>query len=315
MQSLASTTAGRVEGRVENGVHVFRGISFAEAPVGSLRFRPPQPRRPWSGVLDATRFGPWAHQEQGGSARQWWGADAELSEDCLSLNVWTPALDKKKRPVMVWIHGGAFVAGASSRPTSEGEILARRGDVVVITINYRLGALGFLELDEIGGEEYALSGNAGLLDQILALEWVRDNAEAFGGDPGNVTIFGESAGAISVSVLLALPRARKMFHKVIAQSGAASIVRRLDRARERARELMQLAGVRSVAELERIPAADLVRLQSKLLPRGAEQVFGPVMDDRVVPSSPMAAMNAVAGLCAPMAAKANRRTLTSVAAR
>ena len=170
------------------------------------------------------------------------GLEAEASEDCLTLNVWTPALDGQKRPVMVWIHGGAFIAGAASRPTTEGAILARRGDVVVVTINYRIGALGFLELDEIGGEEYALSGNAGLLDQILALEWVRDNVEAFGGDPGNVTLFGESAGAISVSVLLALPRARRLFHKVIAQSGAASIVRRLDRSRERAREYMQLAG-------------------------------------------------------------------------
>jgi para-nitrobenzyl esterase len=315
MQSLASTTAGRVEGRVENGIHVFRGIPFAEPPVGSLRFKAPQPRQPWTGVLDATRFGPWAHQDLSAIARQWWpslpqpgmgqGLDGEASEDCLTLNVWTPALDGRKRPVMVWIHGGAFVAGASSRPTTEGAILARCGDVVVVTVNYRLGALGFLELDEIGGDDYALSGNAGLLDQILALEWVRDNAAAFGGDPGNVTLFGESAGAISVSVLLALPRARRLFHRVIAQSGAASIVRRLDRSRERARELMELAGARSVADLERLPAPDLVRLQPKLLPRGAEQVFGPVMDDRVVPTSPMAAIAAGEGDDIPLLAGTN----------
>jgi para-nitrobenzyl esterase len=205
MPSVASTTAGRIEGRVEDGIHVFRGIPFAEPPIGPLRFKPPVARRSWTGVLDAAHFGPWAPQDLS-AGREWWG-DGEASEDCLSLNVWTPALDAGRRPVMVWIHGGAFVAGSSSRPTSDGDALARRGDVVVVTVNYRLGALGFLELDEIGGEEYALSGNAGMLDQILALEWVRDNIAAFGGDPGNVTIFGESAGAISVSVLLAL-RAR-----------------------------------------------------------------------------------------------------------
>jgi para-nitrobenzyl esterase len=290
MPSIVETAAGRVEGRVENGLHVFRGIPFAEPPVGPLRWKPPLPHRPWSGVRPAQQYGPWAPQEVTAVARGLWGVEGEESEDCLSLNVWTPALDSVRRPVMVWVHGGAFVAGASSRPTTDGAALARRGDVVVVTINYRLGALGFLELDEIGGEEYALSGNAGLLDQILALEWVRDNASSFGGDPSNVTIFGESAGAIAVSVLLALPRARRLFHKVVAQSGAASIVRRLDRSRERARELLALAGVADVAGLGRVAAADLVKLQSKLLPRGAEQVFGPVMDDRVVPTSPMAAI-------------------------
>ena len=315
MQSLASTTAGQVEGRIENGIHVFRGIPFAEPPVGSLRFKAPQTRRPWTGVLDATRFGPWAHQDLSAIARQWCGprrrGERRLSDpqrvDAWPIPGWGggAALDGRKRPVMVWIHGGAFVAGASSRPTTEGAILARRGDVVVVTANYRLGALGFLELDEIGGEDYALSGNAGLLDQILALEWVRDNAAAFGGDPGNVTLFGESAGAISVSVLLASRRARRLFHKVIAQSGAASIVRRLDRSRERARELMELAGARSVADLERLPAPELVRLQPKLRPLGAEQVFGPVMDDRVVPTSPMAAIAAGEGDDIPLLAGTN----------
>ena len=295
MAAIADTVAGRVEGRLEEGLHVFRGIPYAEPPVGPLRFRPPVAHAAWPGVRPALEYGPWAPQELGAGAREYWGLEGESSEDCLTLNVWTPGLDDARRPVMVWVHGGAFVAGASSRPTTEGAHLARRGDVVVVTLNYRLGALGFLELDEIGGEPYALSGNAGLLDQILALEWVRDNAAAFGGDPGNVTVFGESAGAISVSVLLAIPRARRLFHKAIAQSGAASIVRRLDRSRERARELAALAGATSVADLERLAPGDLVRLQSKLQPRGAEQVFGPVMDDRVVPTSPMAAIAAGEG--------------------
>jgi para-nitrobenzyl esterase len=345
MSSIVETTSGRVEGRVEDGVRVFRGIPYAEPPVGPLRFRPPLPKAPWAGVRPALEFGAWAPQEISPGARRYWGITGETSEDCLTLNVWAPASDRagaaatsttgRGRPVMVWIHGGAFVAGASSYRTSEGASLARRGDLVVVTLNYRVGALGFLELDEIGGEEYALSGNLGLLDQMLALEWVRDNVAAFGGDPGNVTIFGESAGAISVSVLLALPSAihgasamraegvvhttpgvksafrgagdvrseglvrntpgahtGRLFRRAIAQSGAASIVRRLDRARERARELLALANVDGIEGLRRLSADDLVRLQSRLAPRGAEQVFGPVMDDRVVPTSPMASIAA-----------------------
>ena len=175
--------------------------------------------------------------------------------------MWTPALDGAQRPVMVWIHGGAFIVRRRRAvATTDGARLAQRGDVVVVTINYRLGALGFLELDEIGGEEYALSGNAGLLDQIAALEWVRDNIAAFGGDPGNVTDLRRVGGRDERRACCsALPRARRLFHKAIAQSGAASIVRRLDRSRERARELMALAGVTDVAGLERMAADDLVR--------------------------------------------------------
>ena len=243
---LATTTAGRVEGRVENGLHVFRGIPFAEPPVGPLRFKPPQPRRPWTGMRDATRFGPWAHQDPARARVQWWAAQTprRARTACRStcgrrrLDGWQApgdGLDPRRR-----LH-----RRCSSWPIYDGARLARRGDVVVVTVNYRLGALGFLELDELGGEGVRALGNAGLLDQIAALEWVRDNVAAFGGDPANVTIFGESAGAISVSVLLALPRGARLFHKEIAQSGAASIVRRLDRSRERASEYMQLAGATS----------------------------------------------------------------------
>ncbi|MEE2775925.1 MAG: carboxylesterase/lipase family protein [Acidobacteriota bacterium] len=281
------TTAGRIAGREEGDLAVFRGVPFVEAPIGELRFRAPRASTPWTGTRDCGEYGPFAPQVVGEMQREVWALDGESSEDCLSLNVWTPAADDGERPVLVWIHGGAFVVGASSRGVTEGAALARRGDVVVVSVNYRLGALGWMQLDGIGGSDYAESGNLGLLDQIFALRWVRDNIAAFGGDPGNVTAFGESAGSISVAVLMATPGAEGLFHRAICESGAASIVRRVDRAREITDAFMELAGAETVDDLCAMSPDALVAAQSQIRPRGAEQVLGPTIDDVVVPDSPM----------------------------
>ena len=190
---IVETASGRVEGTEEGGVHVFRGIPFAAPPTGDLRWRPPQPPEPWTGIRAATDFGPWAPQSPPASplAGELTG---ETAEDCLALNVWTPGADASPRPVMVWVHGGGFTGGSGAMPLYSGGRLATRGDVVVVTVNYRLGVLGFLAHPDLADEESGAAGNWGLLDQVAALRWVQDNIEAFGGDPATVTVFGESAG-------------------------------------------------------------------------------------------------------------------------
>ncbi|MCD9623856.1 carboxylesterase/lipase family protein [Rhabdothermincola salaria] len=217
---IVTTAQGEVEGFERDGIWNFRGLPYAAPPVGERRFRAPQPPEPWAGVRDARHFGPVSWQNKGGLMAMLGDAELDMSEDCLVLNVQTPACDDARRPVMVWVHGGGFVTGSSAVPWYDGTHLATHGDVVVVSVNYRLGALGFLWLGALG-EEFRSSGTNGILDQAAALAWVHDNVAAFGGDPDNVTVFGESAGAMSVSTLLALPAARGLVHKAIAQSGAA----------------------------------------------------------------------------------------------
>ena len=193
------TKAGELRGAYENGIAVFRGVPYAAAPVGELRFSPPQPVPAWQGVRDATQDGPIAPQGRSRLAHVMGDFERPQSEDCLTLNIWTPAADSAKRPVLVWIHGGAFASGAGSLPWYSGERFAANGDVVVVSINYRLGALGFLCLPGVS------DGNLGLLDQVAALRFVRDNIAAFGGDPDNVTVVGQSAGAASIAILMTMP--------------------------------------------------------------------------------------------------------------
>jgi para-nitrobenzyl esterase len=237
MSATVSIHQGKLEGDEQGGLFVFKGIPFAAPPVGARRWLPPEKAASWTGVRDARRFGAVSHQNQVMlSALSAMVVGGEQSEDCLSLNVWTPALDGKRRPVMVWIHGGAFAIGSGSQALYDGSVLAGRGDVVVVTINYRLGPLGYLRLADVTGGKIGSSGNEGMLDQVAALEWVRDNIAEFGGDPGNVTIFGESAGGMSVGTILAMPAARGLFHKAIAQSGASHTgvpVARANRTAER----------------------------------------------------------------------------------
>jgi len=210
--------AGEIEGiKRKDGVRVFQGIPFAQPPVGDLRWKPPQPVKPWEGVKKATAFGPAPIQEA--FIPSLIGVPKEHSEDCLYLNVWTPAKRADdKLPVMVWIHGGAFAMGSASQPGYDGSRLAERG-VVVVSVGYRVGPFGFLAHPELTKEGAGSSGNYGLRDMVAGLEWVRDNATAFGGDPGCVTIFGESAGGAAVNILATCPKAKGMFHRAICQSG------------------------------------------------------------------------------------------------
>ncbi|HEY6879347.1 MAG TPA: carboxylesterase family protein, partial [Polyangiales bacterium] len=213
--TIVETELGKVAGEA-CGTHLaFRGLPFARPPVGPLRFRAPAPAEPWTGVRDATRFAP--ASLQGMLFVPGERVSSGQSEDCLYLNVFTPAVDAPQRPVMVFIHGGAFTLGSGSEPLYEGGKLAARHGVVVVTLNYRLGALGYLALGE-HGERWGAIDNRGTLDQLAALAWVQRNIARFGGDPQQVTVFGESAGATSVCALMALPEARGTFARAIVQS-------------------------------------------------------------------------------------------------
>ena len=225
--AIAETACGKVRGYISNGIFTYKGIPYGDSTEGSGRFQPPQKAKPWSGVRSSMQYGRVCPQGPRGS----WNEDEESwlfcyddgvqGEDCLRVNIWTPGInDHQKRPVMVWLHGGGFVSGSSQEHRAyDGERLSRRGDVVVVSLNHRLGPLGYLNLAAYG-EKYANSAHLGMLDIITALEWVRDNIANFGGDPGNVTIFGQSGGGGKVGTLMAMPAAQGLFHRAIVQSGS-----------------------------------------------------------------------------------------------
>ncbi len=296
MAAIVQTTGGRVHGASENGLSVYRGIPYAAAPVGELRFRVTQPHPGWSDVLDCDSFGAIAPQIPNEALDAMvGGAPQAQSEDCLFLNVWTPGADDAARPVMVWIHGGAFTIGSGSEGLYNGAMLAERGDVVVVTINYRLGALGFLQLPALG------ETNFGMRDQVAALRWVRDNIANFGGDPGNITIFGESAGGMSVSSLMASPEAQGLFHKAIPQSGAGHHGMYDEQATANAQLFCELLGVAAddVEALRAASVADIIAAQGQLeakmfelLEAGgeAEMPFRPVVDGEFLTAMPIDAV-------------------------
>ncbi|HXZ84743.1 MAG TPA: carboxylesterase family protein [Myxococcota bacterium] len=297
MSTVVTTRQGRLEGaRARRGV-VFRGVPYAQPPVGALRFRAPEPPKPWTGTREARRFGASAPQAgaQNWLVRRFAGASAGQSEDCLTLNLWTPAADGRRRAVLVFLHGGAFLMGSGSTLLYDGGRLSARGDVVVVTLNYRLGVLGSLLLDGVvpGGKE--VPGNLGLRDQIAALEWVRANIEAFGGDPEAVTVFGESAGAMSVGALLAAPRARGLFQRAILQSGAAHNVSTREQALRVAEELVARLGEhgRSVEALRDAPLARLMNAQAETslaLALRLGLAFQPAVDGDLLPEPPREAL-------------------------
>ena len=304
MGSTVITTAqGDVQGLEQDGIFKFRGIPYAAAPIGERRFLAPAPPESWEGVRDATTFGSMSVQESGGVTAFLGDAVDGSSEDCLFLNVYTPACDSAARPVMVWIHGGGFINGSSSTPWYDGTSLAQRGDVVVVTLNYRLGALGFLWLGDLD-DRYRSSGVNGLLDQAAALVWVRDNIAAFGGDPTNVTIFGESAGAMSVSTLLSLPAARGLFHKAIAQSGAAHNTFTPAMGAAMTEQFMEKLGVSDLDGLLNASADDIAKAATKVEaklyddpsglggPTGIAlaMAFQPVVDGEFLPKNPLVAV-------------------------
>lgn len=311
VEPIAETRCGRIRGTLEEGLCVFRGIPYAEPPTGSRRFRAPRPPAPWSGVRDARNFGAPAPQIPGMLARLL-GSDTErASEDCLFLNLWTPALDEGRRPVMVWIHGGSFNSGSAGSPIFDGSWLARQG-VVVVTFNYRLGALGFLALQELEEEEEGVFGNIGLLDQIALLEWVRENVSWFGGDPECVTVFGESAGAMSAGTLLAAPRTRGLFHRAVLQSGGAeNVSSREEAARVGARFLEELGwGGADAERLRSVPVGDLLAAQQRTVAKMWRSVpglaFQPVVDGSVVPAPPLERIRSGCAARIPLMAGSNR---------
>ena len=283
------TRFGRVRGRTEDGIAVFRGVRYARAPEGALRWRAPTEPEIAEDVVDAGLVGPIAVQPTAGPGSYVPGDPVEQGEDCLSLNVWSPGCDSRRRPVMVFVHGGAFVTGSGSGVMYRGELLAAR-DVVVVTINYRLGILGFLAHPSLTDARGGGCGNWGLADQIAALRWVRDNIDAFGGDPGNVTVFGESAGSMSIADLLGSPAARGLCRRAILESGATTVLD-VGVAGKVAAGVATLLGVGEPTReaLETVPAADLVAVQreiGKAVDRGMGMPFRPVVDGGILVRDP-----------------------------
>ena len=292
MASIAQTRSGKLEGEARDGLHVFRGVPFAAPPVGAKRWLAPEREAAWSGVRSAKTFGNASLQNPLAlNVLEAFKIEEPQAEDCLYLNVWTPGLDGARRPVMVWIHGGAFTIGSGAQSLYDGARLAKRGDVVVVTINYRLGSLGFLRLAELTNGRIPSSGNEGILDQVAALEWVRENIAGFGGDPGNVTIFGESAGGMSVGTLLGMPKARGLFQKAIPQSGACSTANTRERHIHVAGRFAELAGARDATALLALTPAKLLETAGRIAPIPGQEAderiggmpFQPVVDGEVVP--------------------------------
>ena len=284
----AMTQSGWVEGERQDQVIAFRGIPYAAPPLGARRFLPPEPPPAWQGARPAVDMGPACPQIIDDDLTE--NNNAVMSEDCLFLNVWTPHVDHHKRPVLFWIHGGAYVVGSSRNTWYDGSRLAARGDVVVVSINYRLGAWGFLSLGAFG-PEYAKSANTALLDQVAALQWVRRNIAAFGGDPQRVTVFGESAGASSIGSLLSMPAAKGLFTGAILQSGVPSARSKdgLKRQNRLSEEFMKLAGARTPADLAPRSMRELLQIQQQIFSTHSELgTFVPSVDGVVIPDQPFA---------------------------
>ena len=305
---IAETGSGRVRGEISAGICVFKGIPYGASTAGQNRFMPPRKPQPWTGVLDALAYGPVAMQDrletqmlslppefarvlQGNMA---YGAHPN-SEDCLTLHVWTPALrDGHWRPVMVWCHGGGFGIGSGQADWHDGTNLARNEDVVVVHFNHRLNIFGYLYLADLGDERFAASSNAGMLDIVAVLEWVRDNIAEFGGDPNNVTIFGESGGGEKVTTLMAMPAARGLFQRAIVQSGSGVGGVTREDATGMAREVLAQLNLRpdQLSELQALPAEAILdameRLAQAATARGEFRMeFQPVLDGRSLPHHPL----------------------------
>lgn len=277
---LATVRSGRLRGQIEQGVNVFRGIAYG-ADTRTRRFLPALQELPWRGVRDASAYGPAAPQ---GSS------EGPGSEDCLYLNVWTPALrDGGKRPILFYIHGGAYNNGSGSDPLYDGTALCRRGDVVVVTVNHRLNVFGYLYLGAFGDPALAGSGNVGQLDLVQALQWVRQHAHEFGGDAGNITVFGQSGGGAKIATLMAMPAARGLFQRAWTMSGQQVTAAGPRAASQRARIAMQAVGAVDVAALRALSTEALLAATRARDPSRVEDTglyFGPVLDGAVLPVHP-----------------------------
>jgi para-nitrobenzyl esterase len=286
--AIVETVWGRLRGEIYKGISVFRGIAYGASTAGANRFLPPRPPSPWSGVRECVDYGSTAPQIPGVLAEGGWpGRRPEMGEDCLRLNVWTPAADARKRPVLVWLHGGGFEAGTGSSLLYDGTNLARRGDVVVLTVNHRLGIFGHCHLEDLFGSAFAGSANAGYLDIVAALRWVRANIAQFGGDPDNVTVFGQSGGGRKVSLLTASHLAQGLFHRAIVQSGSHLRLMSRERANELAERLLEHfeLGRGDAHRLQHIPWRD-IRRANRDITRATRLRFSPALDDTTFASHP-----------------------------
>lgn len=298
--AIADTKYGKVKGFILRGIYTYRGIPYGANTSGKNRFMPPQPPKPWIDIFPAVWWGNTAPQMMDNryansysSFVDHWNYD-DVSEDCLRLNIWTPAVDTKKRPVMVWLHGGGYTNGnAIEQDGYDGENFSRKGDIVFVSINHRLGSIGFSDLSGVGGEKYADSGNVGALDMVAALEWVRDNIANFGGDPGNVTIMGQSGGGAKVCVLAAMPKAKGLIHKAVPLSGNTTEAMNQDYSRKVGGYILKEAGLTSseVDKLQEMPWKDYLLLANKALQKATAEIgtpgmrggFAPVADGISIP--------------------------------
>src|SRR5205807_1823478 len=308
---VVKTTNGPVQGLVIDGVHSFKGLRYAAAPIGLLRWMPPQKPAPWTTVQDCSDYGAPAMQMATGitvsslsdfsmQMHRVFTTPSEMkihNEDCLFLNVWTPGLDSKRRPVMVWIHGGGFAYGSGGQPIYQADDLARSHDVVAISVNHRLNLFGYMHLGDQMGSSYASSGSVGMQDLVAALEWIRDNIVEFGGDPGNVTIMGQSGGGAKVSILLSMESAKGLFHKASIQSGAGLRVGRKEGAGRIAKALLDELKIApgDIKALQAVPAQVLIDTANALaarVPRGVGPGsgglggFGPILDGVAITRDP-----------------------------
>jgi len=285
VEPVAATRAGKVRGRKEGGIYVFKGVRYG-ADTAANRFRAPRPPPAWGGVVDALDYANQTPQSPGGDGGglfKSWANRRTDSEDCLFLNVWTPGLrDRRQRPVMVWFHGGGFSSGSGASHAYDGVRLATRGDVVVVTVNHRLNVFGHLYLSELGGAKYADSGNVGILDLVQSLTWVRDNIAEFGGDPNNVMIFGESGGGAKVTTLMSMPVAKGLFHRAAVQSGAWLLFNEPSPSTEVATALTAELGLtpQTIDKIASVPFAAIQQAASKVSRAAPGAGWGPVIDGK-----------------------------------
>ena len=298
--AIAETKYGKVKGFILRGITCYRGIPYGADTSGKNRFMPPQPPKPWSNILPAVWWGNTAPQIMDNryanaysSFVDHWNYD-DVSEDCLKLNIWTPAVDTKKRPVLVWLHGGGYTNGNGIEQDGyDGENLSRKGNIVFISINHRLGPIGFSDLSGISGSKFADSGNVGALDMVAALEWVRDNIANFGGDPGNITIMGQSGGGAKVCILAAMPKAKGLFHKAVPLSGSTINAMDQSASQKLGEYILKEAGLSAseVEKLQEMPWKDYILLANNAAQKFASENagigirggFSPVADGTNIP--------------------------------